>query len=106
MCKLETPKSRYFIMRDYVKELQSVLDITAPSAISDKDLQDIILRWLAREDVPIKNIEKVEFKCGDPIFKLNGFEITAYQKADMVVRFKLYRHSVKYNLEEEEELPF
>lgn len=106
MCKLETPKSRYFVMRDYIKTLISVLDVTAPSAIEDNAFKNIILDWLAQENVPAKYIKTVEFKCGDPILKIDGYDITTQQKADCVLRFKLYKHTINYSVQQEEDLPF
>lgn len=106
MCKLETPKSRYFVMRDYTKTLMSMLDVTAPSAIEDDNFRNIILEWLAQENVPAKYIKTIEFKCGDPIFKIDGYDIISQRKADCVLRFKLYKHTINYRVEQEEDLPF
>lgn len=92
------------VLRDYRKELEAVLRVPCPNLISDSDFTTIIKEWLFQEKV---GYQTISFKNGDPDIRLSGnYEVVSEKYNENVIQFKLYKYVTKYNVEEEEDLPF
>ena len=104
MATIEIPNRIYIVLRDYRKELEAVLRVPCPNLISDNDFIAIIKEWLFQEKV---GYQTISFKNGDHNIRLSGgYEVVSEKFKKDVIQFKLYRYVTKYNVEEEEDLPF
>ena len=103
MAKIETPKRIYMVLRNYNTELESVLRVPAPNLVNDDELVAILKDWLNQENVTWKTINVTH---GDPKVEATGYDVIYEEFRKSVIQFKLYKHTVAYKVEEEEELPF
>ena len=108
MAKVEVFKREYIINRDYRKDAQAILRIPAWGLIEKSDMINIIKEFLKKENLQAKRITTIN---GIPEVDIDGYTIEAipvknYSLGTEVLKVKLYKHVIKYDIEEEVELPF
>lgn len=103
MAKIEVPNRVYMVLRKYDTTLEAVLRVPAPNTINGTDLTNIIKDWLSQENVSWKHIcvTHDNIKVEAP-----GYDVICEEFRKSVIQFKLYKHTVAYRVEEEEDLPF